>query len=137
MLFVVEKSGFQLDSQHTIFVAFGREDPFEMRFKLRGIGKADRLPLPISALADQIVSAREIWGREGEQIPDMLSQVPDALSRVKIVERFLLRQLIRNQGDDIKPWIRYVLQRKGRIRVNRMAETLGVSQRTLLRTLVL
>lgn len=94
------------------------------------------LHLPASELTDRIVALEDLWGSAGSDVPAELSETHEA-SRVDLLESVLLGQVREGRGStgalDVPGLARWVLRRNGRLTVQRMADTTGVSRQQLTR----
>lgn len=88
---------------------------------------------PVSELADQLVSAEDLWGRVVGELEEGLAEAGSIRERVTLVERFLLEQLERHQKRNVESLVREVWKRKGQVKMAALCQELGLTERTLQR----
>lgn len=97
-------------------------------------GACHFLGLPMAELADRQTPAEELWGAEAVRLGERLSEARDDLSRIILVEAFLLARLERHAKTDVEPLVRAVWSHRGRATVRHLCHELGVGERRLQRT---
>ncbi len=89
---------------------------------------------PVSELADQVISAEDLWGGVVRELEDRLAEAGSLRERVTLVERFLLGQLEQHQKPNVESLVRGVWKRKGHVKVAALCQEFGLGERTLQRT---
>jgi AraC-like DNA-binding protein len=89
---------------------------------------------PISAFADQMVAAIDVWGDDATFVEERIATVTSARERVDVIQQFLMRQLRRYRRDSIEILVRRCRANHGRDRVAHLCRDIGVSERMLERT---
>ncbi|AUG80966.1 AraC-type DNA-binding protein [Kitasatospora sp. MMS16-BH015] len=93
------------------------------------------LPVGVVEVTDRVVSAAELWGPDGRRLVEEVGLAGGAGARVAVLDRFLTGLLARRPPVD--PWVdaavQLVYRRPGGLRVDRLAERLGVGPRRLQR----
>ena len=97
-------------------------------------GASHFFAVPVSAFADRMVTAADLWGRDVEGVQEQLGAAKSIRDRGGLIQAFLLRQLRRHRRDSIEALVRAVGGRKGQGRVDRLCRDLGVTQRALERS---
>ena len=86
---------------------------------------------PISAFADQMVTATDVWGDDATSMNERIATAKSARARVEIIQQFLMRQLRRHGKDSIEILVRRCRANHGRDRVAHLCRDIGVSERML------
>ncbi|MGW2253655.1 helix-turn-helix domain-containing protein [Kitasatospora sp. NPDC001660] len=89
----------------------------------------------VDDVADQVVSATDLWGPDGRRMTEEVRLATDPGARTDVLNRFLTGLLAGHHRAD--PWmdaaVRLVYRRPGGIRVDSLAEQFGVGPRRLQR----
>ena len=86
---------------------------------------------PISAFADQMVTAIDLLGPDATIVEAQIASATTARERVEVIQQFLIQQLRRHGKDSIEPLIRRCRANHGRDRVAHLCRDIGISERTL------
>lgn len=89
---------------------------------------------PISAVADQVVPAEDIWGAAVRELEQRLAMARSLPERVVLVEQFLMRQICRHQKAHVEGPLRAVRAKAGKIEYAQLYGELGITERTAQRT---
>ncbi|MCG8454867.1 MAG: helix-turn-helix domain-containing protein [Holophagales bacterium] len=89
--------------------------------------------MPVSELADRVVSADELWGDACRELEDRLAEACDATQRVDLVRAFLLERLARYRKPAIDTPVRRIWSAGGELAIGALCRELGVGQRRLQR----
>ncbi|REH50536.1 helix-turn-helix protein [Tenacibaculum gallaicum] len=60
--------------------------------------------IPHTHIVNQYLSVEEIWGKEGEELSEVLFSLPSIEERIKAIDFFLCNQLKKQQSTDIIDW---------------------------------
>jgi AraC-like DNA-binding protein len=102
--------------------------------RFRPWGAHHFLRLPVSELADRMVSAGDVWGASIHALEEQLAMAETTGSRVQLVEQFLIARLQPDPKIDAEPIVRAIWGCGGDIRVSALCADLGLTERTLERT---
>ncbi len=74
-----------------------------------------------------------IWEKEAFEIEEKICLAPNNSERVKIVESFLLKKLIKNYKNNFvaDKVLKYIKETKGRLPLKRLISNTGITERTL------
>lgn len=89
---------------------------------------------PMSAFADQMVTAADLWGDDARVVEEQIAMAHSTRARAQAIQRFLIRQLRRHRKECIEALVRRCRVSRGRERVTTLCRDIGVSERTLERT---
>jgi AraC-like DNA-binding protein len=94
--------------------------------------------VPVSGFSDKIVTLKDVFGRQGEVLDRAVLAEETDLSRISLVERFLLTHLRhRDEASENVPKVSEIVydlaKDRGILKVQDLVERCGLSQRTLQR----
>lgn len=89
---------------------------------------------PISAVADQVVPAEDIWGAAVRELEERLAMARSLQERLVLVEQFLLRQIARHQKAHVEGPLRAIWAKAGKIAYAQLYEEPGITEQTAQRT---
>jgi AraC-like DNA-binding protein len=94
--------------------------------------------VPVSEFSDKIVTLRDIFGRRGDELDRAVLAEDTDVSRIDVVENFLLAHLrYRDEGDEnvlkATEIVYDVAKDRGILRLQHLVDRYGVNQRTLQR----
>lgn len=93
------------------------------------------LPVPMLDVADRATPADEAWRRpDVREIEERIGTAATDEERVNAVQAFLLRHLEKHRRPDVSGLVRTLWRTPPPVRIDRIAESLGVGQRRLERT---
>lgn len=93
------------------------------------------LPVPMLDVADRATPADEVWRRpDVREIEERLGTAATDQERVDTVQAFLLRRLDKHRRPDVTGLVRALWRTPPPVRIDRIAESLGIGQRRLERT---
>ena len=88
-------------------------------------------PFPMNEVADRVVDTDLVWGREFENLREMLLQTSDIDRRFMIVEEFLIGRYLSNLK--VNPCVAYAVEeivaQPNQINLGRLYEKIGYSQK--------
>ncbi len=93
--------------------------------------------LPVSArdVADRATPADEVWSRpDVREIEERIAAAATDEERVGVLQAFLLRRLERHRKPDVSGLVRALWRTPPPVRIDRIADSLGIGQRRLERT---
>jgi AraC-like DNA-binding protein len=102
--------------------------------RFRPWGAHHFLSLPVSELADRLVSAADLWGTASRELEERLAAATSMGSRVALVEEFLVSRLQTHRKAQAEPLVRAIWRRGGDVRVAELCAQLGLTERTIERT---
>jgi AraC-like DNA-binding protein len=102
--------------------------------RFRPWGAHHFLRLPVSELADRLVSAEDLWGGACRELEERLAAATSIGDRVALVEDFLVARLQTDRKPEVEPLVRAVWRRGGDVRVAELCAELGLTERALERT---
>ena len=92
-------------------------------------------PVPVRDLADRATPADEVWRRpEVREIEERIGAAATDEERVGALQAFLLRHLEMHRKPDVTGLVRAVWRTPPPVRIDRIADSLGIGQRRLERT---
>ncbi|MFJ8436655.1 helix-turn-helix domain-containing protein [Kitasatospora sp. NPDC094019] len=93
------------------------------------------VPVGLDELADRTVGAEELWGAPGRRLVERVRSARGPAERVAVLDRFLTGRLEAHHRPD--PWldaaVGRIYRRPAGLRMDRLAETIGVGPRQLQR----
>ncbi|MYF77614.1 MAG: AraC family transcriptional regulator [Acidobacteria bacterium] len=93
------------------------------------------LPVPMLDVADRATPADEVWRRpDVREIEERIGTAATDAERVNALQAFLLRHLEKHRRPDVSGLVRTLWRAPPPVRIDRVAESLGVGQRRLERT---
>ena len=93
------------------------------------------LPVPMLDVADRATPADEVWRRpDVREIEERVGTAATDEERVDALQAFLLRHLEEHRSPDVSGLVRTLWRTPPPVRIDRIAESLGVGQRRLERT---
>ncbi len=93
------------------------------------------LPVPMLDVADRATPADVVWRRaDVREIEERIEAAATDEERVDVLQAFLLRRLERHRKPDISGLVRALWRTPPPVRIDRMADSLGIGQRRLERT---
>ncbi|MGE0441135.1 MAG: DUF6597 domain-containing transcriptional factor [Gemmatimonadales bacterium] len=105
-------------------------DLLGIRFRPGGIGAFVRLPAP--EVTDGFVGLGELWGPDADRLTSRLGATSDTAARIALLDAVLRDRLSAARSDGpILEAARVVERSEGRIRVEDLARTAGLSRRQL------
>jgi AraC-like DNA-binding protein len=103
-----------------------------MGVRFRPGGAYRFMPAPLHLLTDETVSTEDVWGAEGKYLEAAVMAEPSQVKRRQIIESFLLAQLDRTAARPrFEAAVRQIVASRGRSRVDRVADSIGISSRQL------
>lgn len=93
--------------------------------------------LPVSArdVADRATPADEVWSRpDVREIEERIATAATDEERIGVLQAFLLRRLERHRKPDVSGLVRALWRTPPPVRIDRIADSLGIGQRRLERT---
>lgn len=128
----IEQPASSLISQTRRFVEIDASGPTGLvSVRFRPWGAYHFFALPVSALADRLTPAAELWGRSIGELQERMTIAPDNRQRVSLVEQFLLDQLSRNRKREVESLIRGLWRSAGNVHMAEFCRQVGVSERGL------
>jgi len=85
---------------------------------------------PVSEIANQCVPAAEIWGRDILRLEDRLAQAISSADRIRLVESFLLGQLLQHGKPETQGLLRGFRHSPADQQIRDFCKQAGVSERT-------
>ena len=87
--------------------------------------------LPLGDLRDDVLPVDAVWGAEGGDIAERVAQADTRAQRVSLLEGWLLRCLARHHQEQpaIEAALRQLYYRHREVRIDRLAEDIGMSRR--------
>ncbi|MDE2881690.1 MAG: helix-turn-helix domain-containing protein [Acidobacteriota bacterium] len=93
------------------------------------------LPVPMLDVADRATPADEVWRRpDVREIEERIATAANDEERIGALQAFLLRHLERHRKPDVSGLVRALWRTPPPVRIDRMADSLGIGQRRLERT---
>ena len=93
------------------------------------------LPVPMLDVADRATAAEEVWFRpDVREIEERIGTAATDQERVDALQEFLLRRLDTHRKPDVSGLVRALWRTPPPVRIDRIADSLGIGQRRLERT---
>ncbi|MXX85430.1 MAG: AraC family transcriptional regulator [Acidobacteria bacterium] len=93
------------------------------------------LPVPMLDVADRATPADEVWRRpDVREIEERIGTAATDAERVNALQAFLLRHLEKHRRPDVSGLVRTLWRAPPPVRIDRIADSLGIGQRRLERT---
>ncbi|MBK9448628.1 MAG: AraC family transcriptional regulator [Bacteroidetes bacterium] len=91
---------------------------------------------PASALANEMPDLVALMGQDGRILEERILSADDNLQRTDILSLFLLQRLAENsiQNQRTQRAVQLMIHQKGQIKIDKLADSMGISQRQLERT---
>jgi AraC-like DNA-binding protein len=88
--------------------------------------------LPLSALTDQHVDLRELWGSDAVNVAERIAMQPSIAGRIAVIEAELLRRL-GEHDPRVDAAVAWITRSGGRLPIERVAAEIGISRQHLSR----
>lgn len=94
--------------------------------------------IPVKALGDKVIHPEHIWKTDAYEIEEKICLAENNEQRVKIIENFLIKKLIKNHKADFiaDKILRYIQQTKGRLPLKTLLSNTGITERSLQRKFI-
>jgi AraC-like DNA-binding protein len=116
---------------------FGETSLIIIVFQPSGINQL--LGIPADNLRDYIIRTEDLFGRQGADLPEKLSEQPNIKDKLTILNGFFIEIIKRRRIPDnsiIQASIKLIIQRKGLVSVNQLVKYTGYTERHIERKFI-